>query len=806
MTFLKRNQSLTAAIVLALPILFVLRDALFGGGLLVPGGFLYTVLPWSTRAPSNIAALNPELSDVPLQMYPWTLFARPFLRAGEIPVWNPFVLSGTPFYSNAQAAIFGPFNLPVWLLPLRAGIAISAFLKLWFGGLGAYLLARRLKCGFWPAIVAGIAFSLCAFNVLWLAHGVHVSVAVLLPWAILLAERLLSDGRPRDALLLSLLVCAAALGGHPGTFAHLIGALGVYALVRGLTVEGLSRRTRAERIALVGVGSALGLGLAAFFLIPVGIASSGTVGALERLGGSFTLPDFALTSAAFPDWWGRPTGVATDGLNHFPPLVKGGLFQERTLYAGAVTLVLAAIAFIAPGSWRRKGPFVLLGGIGLCVAFGLPGVHWLFVHIPGFDRARDARMTLWFEFSLAMLAALGLQALADRQVAKRRLIAIAAGVGVVTIVALVVIAPTGSAITDAARHFSQGFDPTGARGVALVAVAWWLLFAGLTAGLAILIDSTRSSTVARACLVLIVLLVAFDMVRFADGYQPAPKPSIAAPGPTPLVNFLAFRQGTGRTITFGGGLLSDGLPADYGMRFGLRAVRGYDPPQPDAAYQSLLHTLGGISRPGGDAVAQRNVLNAVGARWIVVAPGGRPPAGIRGGLQRVHAGADGDVYENLAALGRVRVANRLLPVGSLGAALATLASTAWQAPRSAVVEVPDGKLPAGMPTVSSGSAQISGESNGHVSVAAVLDHPGLVVLDERLTDGWSVTVDGKPAEALRVDAVMRGVFVPAGMHTIEWSYSVPGLSAGIAISGLSAVLWIAAFVWLGLSRRRPRRQ
>jgi hypothetical protein len=52
--------------------------------------------------------------------------------------------------------------------------------------------------------------------------------------------------------------------------------------------------------------------------------------------------------------------------------------------------------------------------------------------------------------------------------------------------------------------------------------------------------------------------------------------------------------------------------------------------------------------------------------------------------------------------------------------------------------------------------------------------------------------------------VLRGVIVPAGAHEIVWSYRVPGLRAGAALSGLGAVVLLA---WAGAlvvrSRRRP---
>ena len=57
-----------------------------------------------------------------------------------------------------------------------------------------------------------------------------------------------------------------------------------------------------------------------------------------------------------------------------------------------------------------------------------------------------------------------------------------------------------------------------------------------------------------------------------------------------------------------------------------------------------------------------------------------------------------------------------------------------------------------------------------------LDRSGLVVLNDSLTDGWSVKVDGRKATPVRVNSVMRGVVAGPGRHTIVWSYTTPGLT------------------------------
>ena len=40
-------------------------------------------------------------------------------------------------------------------------------------------------------------------------------------------------------------------------------------------------------------------------------------------------------------------------------------------------------------------------------------------------------------------------------------------------------------------------------------------------------------------------------------------------------------------------------------------------------------------------------------------------------------------------------------------------------------------------------------------------------------DGWSVKVDGEDADYFVADYVLRGMELPAGKHTVEWSFRAP---------------------------------
>ncbi len=59
--------------------------------------------------------------------------------------------------------------------------------------------------------------------------------------------------------------------------------------------------------------------------------------------------------------------------------------------------------------------------------------------------------------------------------------------------------------------------------------------------------------------------------------------------------------------------------------------------------------------------------------------------------------------------------------------------------------------------------------------------------------GWSVTIDGKPAEIEQVNIGFMAVRVPEGEHTLRFDYTTPGLYVGLAVSILSAAA-LAAYL------------
>ena len=88
-------------------------------------------------------------------------------------------------------------------------------------------------------------------------------------------------------------------------------------------------------------------------------------------------------------------------------------------------------------------------------------------------------------------------------------------------------------------------------------------------------------------------------------------------------------------------------------------------------------------------------------------------------------------------------------------------------------------------------AQIAVYTPNRIVVEAELAEPGLLVLSEVWYPGWRALADGVEVPIQRVEGVLRGVFLNAGRHTVEFRYSPWTVWAGLAVASGTALLLLA---------------
>jgi hypothetical protein len=93
----------------------------------------------------------------------------------------------------------------------------------------------------------------------------------------------------------------------------------------------------------------------------------------------------------------------------------------------------------------------------------------------------------------------------------------------------------------------------------------------------------------------------------------------------------------------------------------------------------------------------------------------------------------------------------------------------------------------------SGTVEYTSYAPKDIKFHAQAATPAVLLLNDQYDPHWRVTVDGKPAPLLRANFIMRGVYLTAGEHNVEFQFSLPvkplyvtlsAMAVGILLSGI----------------------
>jgi uncharacterized membrane protein YfhO len=91
-----------------------------------------------------------------------------------------------------------------------------------------------------------------------------------------------------------------------------------------------------------------------------------------------------------------------------------------------------------------------------------------------------------------------------------------------------------------------------------------------------------------------------------------------------------------------------------------------------------------------------------------------------------------------------------------------------------------------------------------VAMEVESDGPGWLVLSDTFYPGWEATVDGRPAPIYQANGCVRAVPIETeGRHEVVLRFRPRPFYQGALISGVSGVVWVAAWVVVCLRVTRP---
>jgi hypothetical protein len=179
---------------------------------------------------------------------------------------------------------------------------------------------------------------------------------------------------------------------------------------------------------------------------------------------------------------------------------------------------------------------------------------------------------------------------------------------------------------------------------------------------------------------------------------------------------------------------------------------------------------------GGFCDALNTQLDPVQKRFRVHAEFGLEQAK-PGAAISVHAASNGPLalIEFTGALPRTKLYPHWQVSTNDDATLATLANPEFDPAQTVLVASAPAITPGTSANSSAGSVEFVHYAPKQIQLKAKASAPCVLLLNDKFDPNlnWSVTVDGRPAELLRCNYLMRGVALPAGDHDIRFNYAVP---------------------------------
>jgi Bacterial membrane protein YfhO len=731
-------------------VMAVLALALFGDTLVIRG-----------RVPADVA------SDLRTQYLYWRQFAFDEIRAGHLPLWNPYAFAGTPFLGDPQSALFYPPNwLNLFLSPERAASWLTV-LHFFLAGYFTGLWCRRRGTSVAAAILAGVIYACCGPIVTNLRPG-HIPLLCSAAWTplLLMCVDSLLDGREmvKWTLVGIPAVALLALDGYPQFAYYTALASGLYAVLRLPWVKGRWRAILA--IAAMFAGGWL---IAAAQILPSAQWAGESVrsgGLSSNMVGTFSLPPENLLTMLVPGIFGDAANLTYYGRWYW---------WEACVFIGPVAVILAAY-----GVSRRTIIPLAVTFILFIMALGVytplfPLLRWL----PGFN---DFRATTRFSpiglLFLAILAATGWDRLTERPARQRWAVAwaiVGAALGLAAVWATNTERIGGGGFTWLMHAFVASHQDT----------ELWLIhpaFPGLAASFAagqltvaaLLVLVAAGLLVSRFRQAIAVLAVG-QSIYFAagqrtssDGFGPTPSSWRAALSALP----------SGERV-----LMPSAWLSDAGYTDGFLNVSGYNP-----------LVLGRTARLL--AAAQGDDPEQIGMNYSIH---GLPPVYrmLRCGLALL-GWPGGRVYWMSDPLPRLLLLDQVTQVAGADAALMTVLDGSFDSARTVVLESSPDPAPA---PGNGGSARLVSETTDELEIEADLPSPRVLLVTDAYSAGWRVTpLESGAQKEYRVmpaDVCLRAIPLAAGHHhfRLEYRPAAVVIGAWISLAALAAYAGAIAVYW-----------
>lgn len=800
---LEKSGLISQSIAITL-IALVLAIPLMVGYTFVPVDMLKWTSPWYVQ--DFVHPKDHIYIDVVGEHFPWKFLLSEQVARGQMPLWNPYNYFGTPFLALSSPQLLDVTNVLYLVFAPLVAFDFSMVLKLWMSGLFMLFLARYLRLSYWSALVAATAFMLNGAFIMNLPFGWMTGAWLWIPLVILFLQKSVEGGGNRQAVAAGVFLGLSHLGGHLQVTLQILVLLFLWfvyhmiALVRRRVLSGFWQAPMSIAIS-VGVS----IGVAAIQLIPASellMVSGGITRSYSGLGWFGEWPrnllkiPFAI-SFLVPNFFGHHS-------TYSPVLITGEKWTSYMMgFIGFSPLMLAGVAM----TQVRLGVVKLLRFIALgalVVVFLTPLATFLYF-----------RTLIVWSFAAALLAGFGLDYLCQEanEAVLARFTRVVVGIFIVLVFGLIAahwaVPILGNQFRPLVGRFVSenigfGFAKQFYANKITATFKYYsllnpiLLFTlGIIAAFsAILLMFGGRKVSGRTMSIVVCLLTVLELIHFFFLYIPA----------VSLKNNPLYPE-TGSTRF---------LHADRSLYRAMGVVRpGTDPPM----YQfesnimhkiQMAHHQGSINNYRSWRFTEQLWFRAPGIRFDgTMASLANIKYLLTNGVDLdtskyplVYNG-DIKIYENPRVLPRAFAVSSFRVLPSPEAVLKAMKSPRFDPGKEVLLE----EEPLGIRLQDEPRAKkiaVSKYEPQYVRVRTEMDGSSLLVVTDTQYPGWTAFVDGVATRIYTADYLFRAIYVPKGVHTVEFRFQPASFAIGMWIS-FSTLLLAGIVVLVSALRASPRR-
>lgn len=192
--------------------------------------FLLIILPFFFYLEFASSKSMFSQKDWLVRSFPLKKEAVSMLKHRILPLWNPYMLCGSPLFANIDIAPLYPLYIFDFLIPVEDAVRWNFLLHISMGGVFMYIFLRVLGCTYFGALFGTITFMFGGYMQSFMPHPMLWVTTMYIPLIFLLFELGLQKENKRYVILGGISLALQILSGVPQIVYYTLLALLLYGI------------------------------------------------------------------------------------------------------------------------------------------------------------------------------------------------------------------------------------------------------------------------------------------------------------------------------------------------------------------------------------------------------------------------------------------------------------------------------------------------------------------------------------------------------------------------------------------------